>query len=335
MGQLLATAIARVKKRPLKNTILVLPITSLSDYAHLGPWIDHVTRRTSDRLLIILSSPLFQPKAGINPIQSWIPMERLISFVYMRASSVAIAANRILMQIDVVLYSGKDTITSGLEKEKTFAWDRVFAPTIAEEYFPRWIPNIHRSLLRDSNGATAPNNTATSGWEGSQPRHAVVALGGTFDHLHVGHKILLSMAAWITERKIIVGITDDSLLTKKSNREVLESIDLRMGSVRRFLELFRPDIEYEVVPISDVYGPTGSDPDIQALVVSKETLSGSQSIAKLRHERGLPALETYVIEVISSDGTEGLVGEQDAEKLRTAKMSSSYIRQWIVEQSRK
>ncbi|KAG8847921.1 hypothetical protein FRB91_011322 [Serendipita sp. 411] len=200
----------------------------------------------------------------------------------MRASSVAIAANRILMQIDVVLYSGKDTITSGLEKEKTFAWDRVFAPTIAEEYFPRWIPNIHRSLLRDSNGATAPNNTATSGWEGSQPRHAVVALGGTFDHLHVGHKILLSMAAWITERKIIVGITD-----------------------------------------------------IQALVVSKETLSGSQSIAKLRHERGLPALETYVIEVISSDGTEGLVGEQDAEKLRTAKMSSSYIRQWIVEQSRK
>jgi pantetheine-phosphate adenylyltransferase len=34
-----------------------------------------------------------------------------------------------------------------------------------------------------------------------------VALGGTFDHLHAGHKILLSMAAWIAERKIIVGVT--------------------------------------------------------------------------------------------------------------------------------
>jgi pantetheine-phosphate adenylyltransferase len=35
----------------------------------------------------------------------------------------------------------------------------------------------------------------------------VVALGGTFDHLHAGHKILLSMAAWITAEKIIVGVT--------------------------------------------------------------------------------------------------------------------------------
>lgn len=35
----------------------------------------------------------------------------------------------------------------------------------------------------------------------------VIALGGTFDHLHAGHKILLSMAAWIASEKIIVGIT--------------------------------------------------------------------------------------------------------------------------------
>jgi len=37
--------------------------------------------------------------------------------------------------------------------------------------------------------------------------YPVVALGGTFDHLHAGHKILLSMAAWIADTKIIVGVT--------------------------------------------------------------------------------------------------------------------------------
>lgn len=37
----------------------------------------------------------------------------------------------------------------------------------------------------------------------------VVALGGTFDHLHAGHKILLTMAAWISSWKVIVGITGD------------------------------------------------------------------------------------------------------------------------------
>ena len=33
------------------------------------------------------------------------------------------------------------------------------------------------------------------------------ALGGTFDHLHAGHKILLSMAAWFARKKVIVGVT--------------------------------------------------------------------------------------------------------------------------------
>ena len=35
----------------------------------------------------------------------------------------------------------------------------------------------------------------------------VIALGGTFDHLHSGHKILLSMSAWIANEKVIVGVT--------------------------------------------------------------------------------------------------------------------------------
>jgi pantetheine-phosphate adenylyltransferase len=37
--------------------------------------------------------------------------------------------------------------------------------------------------------------------------YPVTALGGTFDYLHPGHKILLSMAAWITTSKLIVGVT--------------------------------------------------------------------------------------------------------------------------------
>lgn len=100
------------------------------------------------------------------------------------------------------------------------------------------------------------------------------------------------MAACIASQKVIVGVAgetgtiygidymttgtvDDTLLTKKANRDVLEPIQRRMEGVRSFLELFRPEITHEVVPISDVYGPTATDPNIQALVVSKETLSGA------------------------------------------------------------
>jgi nicotinic acid mononucleotide adenylyltransferase len=37
--------------------------------------------------------------------------------------------------------------------------------------------------------------------------YRVAVIGGTFDHLHAGHKILLSMGAWIAKDKLIVGVT--------------------------------------------------------------------------------------------------------------------------------
>ena len=71
--------------------------------------------------------------------------------------------------------------------------------------------------------------------------------------------------------------TDDALLTKKDNRDVLESLQERMQGVHRFMELFKPSLVYDIVPLHDVYGPTATDPNIQALVVSKETASGGRA----------------------------------------------------------
>ena len=70
---------------------------------------------------------------------------------------------------------------------------------------------------------------------------------------------------------------DDPLLVKKAYREVLESIDIRIAAVREFLELFKRAVKYDIVPITDVYGPTASDPNIQVLIVSRETVSGANA----------------------------------------------------------
>ena len=104
------------------------------------------------------------------------------------------------------------------------------------------------------------------------------------------------MSAWIAHEKVIIGVTgelplscatparplstpviDDKLLQKKANKHVLESLDVRIEHVRRFLEFFKPGLVYDAVPIDDVYGPTAVDPNIQALVVSKETLGGASA----------------------------------------------------------
>ncbi len=43
--------------------------------------------------------------------------------------------------------------------------------------------------------------------DNEKDHYPVVALGGTFDHLHNGHKILLTISAWIATRKVICGIS--------------------------------------------------------------------------------------------------------------------------------
>jgi phosphopantetheine adenylyltransferase len=51
-------------------------------------------------------------------------------------------------------------------------------------------------------------------------------------------------------------------------------------------------------------------------------------VDKCREEKGLPPLKTFVIDVISHSS--GRLEAEDVEALKQAKMSSTYIRKWIV-----
>ena len=163
--------------------------------------------------------------------------------------------------------------------------------------------------------------------------YPVVALGGTFDHLHVGHKILLTMAALIADREIIVGVTDDAMLTKKSNAALLEPIDERIATVNAFVGLVRlpfTQLDRRVVKLEDVAGPAATEADLQALVVTDETISGADFIDGKRKENGLHSLEKWVIGVVGSEGQTELKG--DAKALAESKIGSTAIRQWLASQ---
>ena len=54
----------------------------------------------------------------------------------------------------------------------------------------------------------------------------------------------------------------------------------------------------EIVPLSDPAGPTKTDPNIECLVVSAETLSGGHAVNKIRKEAGLPEMDLFSIELV-------------------------------------
>lgn len=71
--------------------------------------------------------------------------------------------------------------------------------------------------------------------------HTRVIVGGTFDHLHIGHKLLLAATVFIAQpgledREITVGITGDELLVNKKHAQVLESWDVRQQRAADFVE---------------------------------------------------------------------------------------------------
>lgn len=191
-------------------------------------------------------------------------------------------------------------------------------------------------------------------------QHRHVAVGGTFDHLHTGHKLLLTMTAVALDQSgphsiMTVGITGDELLRNKKYAEQIENWSDRQKSVQHFLEallnLAPPDaaqpVSHEVnapgpnghavniqypnglqircVEIWDAFGPTITDKEISALVISAETRTGGKLVNDKRAQYGWPALDVLEVDVLDARETVGTLPQFFENKL-----SSTGIRKQLA-----
>ena len=116
------------------------------------------------------------------------------------------------------------------------------------------------------------------------------------------------------------------MLKSKKHRELIASTQDRIENVKEFLHTVRRGLEYIVVPITDPYGPTITEPSVQALIVSKETEKGGDACNVERAKRNFPPLAIRIIDVISSDST-----AVDGQDMNALKISSTWIREYIAQ----
>jgi len=131
-------------------------------------------------------------------------------------------------------------------------------------------------------------------------RLSKVAVGGTFDKLHRGHKKLLLKAFKIGDT-VVIGLTTDEMLGKAPKNHITEQYESRKQELDAFLSSRELDERATIIPLNDSYGTTLTNGGLQALVVSKETENVAKEINRRREEKGMKPLAIYVINMVNAD----------------------------------
>uniref|UniRef100_G3SLH9 Bifunctional coenzyme A synthase n=2 Tax=Loxodonta africana TaxID=9785 RepID=G3SLH9_LOXAF len=124
------------------------------------------------------------------------------------------------------------------------------------------------------------------------------AVGGTFDRLHNAHKVLLSVSCILAQERLVVGVADKDLLKSKLLPELLQPYEVRVEHLSEFLVDVKPSLTFDLIPLLDPYGPAGSDPSLEFLVVSEETYRGGMAVNRFRLENDLEELALYQIQLL-------------------------------------
>lgn len=139
-----------------------------------------------------------------------------------------------------------------------------------------------------------------------------VVLGGTFDRLHGGHKVLLTEAARLASQRLVVGLADGPLLARKARQELLQPFELRRANLVAFVGTVAAHLHVHVEALRDTCGPASAIRELEAIVVSPETRAGADTVNAERAAKGFPPLQVYVVDFVH--------GPKD-------KMSSTYLRE--------
>jgi len=139
-------------------------------------------------------------------------------------------------------------------------------------------------------------------------------MGGTFDHLHDGHKFLIKTAL-LFSKKIVIGLTTESLLEKKKHAAKIENYKTREQNLKVFIDSIGYLNRVEIVPLNDPYGPPVHEPEYEGIIASQETYKNALKINEIRESKSFTPLIIIVIPMIKDRNKNILSSTAIREKL--------------------
>ncbi len=127
-----------------------------------------------------------------------------------------------------------------------------------------------------------------------------VAVGGTFDEFHKGHRTLLKVAFEVGKR-VLIGLCTDDFVERMRKPHEAAPFAVRLEELKGFLRKNGWLERAEIVPLHNAYGVTLTSRELEAIVVSRETEATAREINEKRKAKGLPALGIIVVEMVLAE----------------------------------
>jgi pantetheine-phosphate adenylyltransferase len=134
-----------------------------------------------------------------------------------------------------------------------------------------------------------------------EEKYDVVATGGTFDVIHIGHLALLSKAFEVG-KKVIIGVSSDAFASViKGNNKLNHNFEQRVDKLKEKIEEKFGNVTYEISKLDDVYGPTVIYGHVEAIISSTETAVNGHLINEIRSKNGLKPLNIISVNMIPAE----------------------------------
>ena len=130
----------------------------------------------------------------------------------------------------------------------------------------------------------------------------LVATGGTFDEIHIGHLALLSKAFEVGD-KVIIGVSSDDFASRvKRKGKLNHTYEQRVKNLHDTIDKqFGRQVKYTVAKLDNDFGPTVTEGLVDALVASSETARKGKEINNIRRINRLEPISIIAVESLKAE----------------------------------